>query len=190
MKAVMLSIRPEWCDKIAFRSKTIEVRKTRPKLKTPFKCYIYCTKGYPVLWKDGEEVFIGDSQYEWLVNTPDMLNGKVIGEFVCDAVYLWNQDIHDNDTITLESAADKACLTEDALMRYADGYFYGWHISELKIYDHPKLLCEFYKNGTLTNDEYINTLYDGYKTYGEYLFTQVLRKPPQSWCYVEDAEGW
>ena len=43
MKAVLISIRPEWCAKIASGEKTIEVRKTRPKLETPFKCYIYCT---------------------------------------------------------------------------------------------------------------------------------------------------
>lgn len=43
-KAVMLSIRPKWCEKIINGDKTIEVRKTRPKLETPFKCYIYCTK--------------------------------------------------------------------------------------------------------------------------------------------------
>ena len=43
-KAVLISIRPEWCDKIASGRKTIEVRKTKPKLDTPFKCYIYMTK--------------------------------------------------------------------------------------------------------------------------------------------------
>ena len=43
-KAVMISIRPKWCEKIASGEKTIEVRKTRPKLETPFKCYIYCTQ--------------------------------------------------------------------------------------------------------------------------------------------------
>ena len=42
-KAVLISIRPEWCAKIASGEKTIEVRKTRPKLQTPFKAYIYCT---------------------------------------------------------------------------------------------------------------------------------------------------
>lgn len=34
-KAVMLSIRPKWCEKIVSGEKTIEVRKTRPKLDTP-----------------------------------------------------------------------------------------------------------------------------------------------------------
>ena len=43
MKAILLSIRPEWCDLIIRGQKTIEVRKTRPKLETPFKVYIYCT---------------------------------------------------------------------------------------------------------------------------------------------------
>jgi predicted transcriptional regulator len=43
--AVLLSIRPEWCALIAGGKKTVEVRKTRPKLETPFKAYIYETSG-------------------------------------------------------------------------------------------------------------------------------------------------
>ena len=54
-KAVLISIRPQWSQKIMTGQKTVEVRKTRPKMDTPFKCYIY---------KCG--------------------NGKVIGEFLCD----------------------------------------------------------------------------------------------------------
>ena len=57
-KAVMISIRPKWCEKIARGEKTIEVRKTRPKLETPFKCYIYCTKAKErliTILKDGDE---------------------------------------------------------------------------------------------------------------------------------------
>ena len=42
-KAALISIKPKWCEKIANGDKTIEVRKTRPKMNTPFKCYIYCT---------------------------------------------------------------------------------------------------------------------------------------------------
>lgn len=40
MKAVMLSVQPKWCEKIASGRKVIEVGKSKPKLKTPFKCYI------------------------------------------------------------------------------------------------------------------------------------------------------
>lgn len=42
-KSVLISINPKWCELIASGKKTVEVRKTRPKLETPFKCYIYCT---------------------------------------------------------------------------------------------------------------------------------------------------
>ena len=43
-QCVLISIRPQWCELIANGKKTIEVRKSRPKLETPFKCYIYETK--------------------------------------------------------------------------------------------------------------------------------------------------
>ena len=74
-KAVMLSIRPKWCEKIASGEKTIEARKTRPKLAPPFKCYIYCTQSGVALGAWGK-------------------HGKVIGEFTCDRI-----DEYDDDTI-------------------------------------------------------------------------------------------
>ena len=40
----LIIVGPKWCGKIVSGEKTIEVRKTRPKMETPFKCYIYCTK--------------------------------------------------------------------------------------------------------------------------------------------------
>lgn len=75
-KAVLLSIRPEWAGKIASGEKTVEVRKTRPKLETPFKCYIYCT-----LPKYPHEDFIA-TDYP---NPQFYGGGKVIGEFMCYA---------------------------------------------------------------------------------------------------------
>lgn len=39
-KAVLLSIKPEWCYEIANGYKTMEIRKDCPNLDTPFKCYI------------------------------------------------------------------------------------------------------------------------------------------------------
>ena len=44
MQAVLISIQPGWCELIASGKKTVEVRKTKPKLKTPFKVFIYATK--------------------------------------------------------------------------------------------------------------------------------------------------
>jgi len=180
MKSVLISIRPNWCEKIANGEKIIEVRKTRPKLETPFKCYIYCTKPkYP--YEDYIVVF----------DKPDSFHagGKVIGEFACNAIEKYHTDnflygMYDID----DDTAWKTQLLFGELWDYGNGAtLYGWHISDLKIYDQQKELSEFYKNGTLSNDEYLDMLYDGYKTYAEYLFTQVLRRPPQSWCYVEEV---
>ena len=35
MKSVLISIQPKWCELIANGGKTIEVRKTKPKIDTP-----------------------------------------------------------------------------------------------------------------------------------------------------------
>ena len=71
MKAVLISIRPQWCELIAAGKKTVEVRKTKPKLETPFKVYIYCTK----------------DKHGWFdFGKKQRLDGTVIGEFVCTAI--------------------------------------------------------------------------------------------------------
>lgn len=124
-KAVLISIRPEWAEKILFGKKTLEVRKTRPCLETPFKCYIYYTKS----------VMIG------LRGKP----GYVVGEFVCDRVETIKAatepyGIYDVD----DDFVAKTKLVDGALWDYGKGAtLYGWHISKLQIYDTPKPLSEF-----------------------------------------------
>lgn len=136
MKAVMLSIRPEWCKKIANGKKSIEVRKTRPKLETPFKVYIYCTKGYPMLWKDGSGVFSGGPSYKDYITSPHNLNGKIIGEFVCDYI-VTDKSVGHNSTLYAA-----ACMSPAEIASYCtQNEMYGWHISDLKIYDCPEELC-------------------------------------------------
>ena len=78
MKSVLISIQPKWVEKIASGEKTIEVRKTRPKLETPFKCYIYQTKKFVTV-----DITDGANKYRpFLRQNQD----KVIGEFVCDRI--------------------------------------------------------------------------------------------------------
>ena len=138
MKAVLISIHPKWVEKIASGKKTIEVRKTRPKIKTPFKCYIYETKG---AFSD----FNGDTNKLSIAMT--LRNcGKVIGEFICDRIdkipYLWEYpelgyDLDDDQQ-------EETCLTRKETEEYGKRKpLYGWHISDLKIYDKPKELSEF-----------------------------------------------
>jgi len=174
MKAVLLSVRPEWCKKEANGEKTIEVRKSRPKIETPFKSYVYCTKGRP---KFTQSAFC-----------EEVSNGKVVGEFVCDAVYPIQvfengaiKDWHFNHLY-------EAQLSFDEMAAYigCGKTGYGWNISGLKIYDKPKHLSDFYKSNTLSLYDFLYTVYDGSRTYAEYLFSQEIRRPPQSWCYVEE----
>ena len=145
-KAVMLSIRPKWVEKIANGEKLIEVRKTRPKLQTPFKAYIYCTQG-----KDARRL-----RGSW---------GKVIGEFTCDQ--FWIGTPHNTNPLFCMAACMDGFDTE----KYAKGKtLYGWHISDLRIYDEPRELGEFRKPEFPT---------------GLRLEDDEIKRPPQSWCYVE-----
>lgn len=198
MKSVLISIQPKWCEEILSGEKMIEIRKTKPKIKTPFKCYIYCTKernkndglwGDPILKTvciDGEE------HVEYASGMP-YLNGSVIGEFVCDK-------IHTYPAITIDCAkfevnggevAEKlrynagACMDAEEMFFYSKGKdLYGWHISDLKIYDKPKELGEFDKPcNKNANCAYCKQAqFSGGKCNGR------ITHPPQSWCYVEEQE--
>lgn len=130
MKSVLISVKPKWCELIASGKKTIEVRKTRPKIGTPFKCYIYCTK----------EKSENDVIYAGACGDRGKWNGKVIGEYVCDGII---------------PMSIKYCNPEGLALKE-----FGWHISDLVIYDEPRELSDF-----------------------------GLKRAPQSWCYVKELKG-
>ena len=157
-KAVLISIRPKWCEKIASGEKTIEVRKTRPNLPTPFKCYIYCTiDGIKKMPKD----YIAES----------VERGKVIGEFTCERIALIAYDGGELSSTTNAAFSSAMCLTLSESIAYIGdkGRCYGWHISDLRIYDPPKELSEF---TGLRDTKFGAAPYE-------------IKRPPQSWCYVE-----
>lgn len=202
MKSVLISIQPKWCELIAIGKKTIEVRKTAPKLQTPFKCYIYCTnekhKGEVLLiGNDGKQVALGD--YRNAFHWKNIGNGKVIGEFVCDRIgqieYQEKYLAGLTSRTALQFFADKiksSCLTLEELNAYGKcATLYGWHISDLKIYDTPKELGEFNYPCPKTESGCDDCLKHG--PYGwdfdekskKIYCTRRLKCPPQSWCYVE-----
>lgn len=176
MKSVMLSIKPKYCELIISGKKTIEVRKTRPKIEMPFKGQIYCTKGKLALLRDDNDEHERYKFEHW--SRADfqekcgktLLNSKVIGEFVCDKIDIIVHSGTSNENIRLcffdydwthrplsNEYLYQTHLTYAELDRYSNGgNLYGWHISDLVIYDEPKELREF-----------------------------GLTRPPQSWCYVE-----
>ena len=203
MKSVLISIQPKWVEKIANRKKTIEVRKTAPKCEVPFKCYIYmtATKERFYLWK-----YV--TAYE--NSKGEILDGsqKVIGEFICDKVFLLHPYTYDGGNAdrerrkfiqTFEGSSREneilaaTCLTQDEMFDYigADNYGYGWHISDLKIYDKPKELSEFYTIDESGSDCCIACVH--HETPIEEMPCRTctgerryLYRPPQSWQYIEE----
>jgi predicted transcriptional regulator len=204
MKAVLISIQPKWCELICSGKKTVEVRKTKPKSETPFKVYIYCTKGKPLMKTASNTCFIDNSYTEGenLYGLYELVNGKVIGEFVCDKVVQFENDCY---TPAFEETADLSCVGYKGLYDYlgAQEYGYGWHITDLVIYYKPKELSEFYVegdcdcmncrncawfdrgNGYNVEDD-CNLAYKGADEHKSY---KPIKRPFQSWGYVEELKG-
>lgn len=173
MKAVLMSINPQWCEKIFNGEKTVEVRKTAPKIEPPFKVYVYQTKnkGKSIVSEALSTVYGG---------------GKVIGEFVCDRVneikpcFEYYADGYDID----DDYLSETCLTQGQLREYGKGKtLYGWHITEPKLYDKPKELGTFIKICPMKNPNCAKC-----EWYSEYsnTCTNYVTRPPQGWMYVEE----
>lgn len=197
MKSVLISIQPKWVEKIASGKKTIEVRKTRPKLETPFKCYIYETMTKLINFH-----FDWGNLTQWqktLING----RGRVVGEFICNKIdkYLCEEYEWGDGDVSLEYRirtveGEKTCLEYDEVREYGNEKpLYFWHISDLVIYDKPKELSEFYsakwdmpcehkKRGF--NMDFCMAYENGSHFCKELNCDKKrLSRPPQSWCYVE-----
>ena len=193
-KAVLISIRPKWCQTIASGEKTIEVRKNRPKMDTPFKCYIYCTRDKHLAFmqnKAGTNLIACMDVGTAIPVGRSVGNGKIIGEFTCDRIdwithvgYMGVPNSVETcvcDAATMRTSPvgellNAACLTPEMLNDYLAGRSgYGWHINGLRIYDAPRELSEF---TGLRDTRFGAEPYD-------------IERPPQSWCYVDGRkEGW
>lgn len=152
-----MSIKPRWVSLIFDGLKTVELRKTRPKIDEPYKVYVYESQGLleePWMDEDGHMIWRG--------------SGTVVGEFVCNKILRLDADsvgLVDYGTKeyvdmfpdTAYAPMDKTCLDKVDFMEYANGkQLYGWIIEEPKRYETVQCLTE----------------------YG-------LKRPPQSWCYVK-----
>ena len=212
MKSVLISIQPKWCEFIASGKKTVEVRKTKPKIDVPFKCYIYCTKntkknalhtyirsgygrktfGIIEQWRSGKEVVDVNAHLPAYRYNAYLAEGKVIGEFTCYGIFpvrvFENGGIQDYMCHGME----RSLVPYDDIATYIgkNKTGYGWHISDLVIYDKPKELCEFAKPDKCPYNSPIGCTYGGHcyragqaKRCGGY-----VERPPQSWCYVEEGD--
>lgn len=206
MNSVLIPTRPKWCEKICHEigkdkngkpiyEKRIEVRKSAPK-GVPFKAYIYCTKEHAneiVLLKDYKNRFSFGDYRKADDHFYTIANGKVIGEFICDKVYLIKNQgnrfvVANEEQGVTNEIARQSCLDYDDMVGYLgnkDGY--GWHISDLKVYDKPKELSEFGRKCDYASEIHCRDcliLGDWDSCCG--VMCKPLTRPPQSWQYVEE----
>lgn len=205
MKSFLISIQPQYVEKILNREKIYEIRKTIPKewkeylrgktsiKPAPSKWYIYCTKAKKP-YQDKDCV-----REDWLTvahpitkefilgaNYGECLNGKIVAEFTLNEInclpsirYKANGAFYQYNKVS-DEILKKSCLTQEQILHYANGNnLYALHIEDLEIYDKPKELSEF-SVGKAKLD-------CGYGNYN--IYNKILKRPPQSWMFVESLEG-
>lgn len=181
MKSVMISIKPSWCKRIMLKEKTVEIRRTRPILDTPFRCYIYCTAERG---RKNTLLVTGSDGADYA------LNGRVIGEFTCKEIQkisrigstgsrqpeVYNATRYENGIqkqgMTQSQLLETSCLTFEEMDRYLHGFGFVWIVSDLHIYGIPRELRWFKK---WHDDGMWSTLLN-------------VERPPQSWGYVEELK--
>lgn len=222
MKSILISIQPQWVEKILNGEKAIEIRTTMPKCELPCKVYIYFTKKKPYLYRVND-----DNKFELtnkltfqdsscFVRDYNAQNGKVVAEFTLNKIeILWQNNKNKTSTATVVDKAifeKQTCMSWEQYCEYhkcKNGKYsnsYAWHIDDLKIYDKPKELSEFRKDldcddypcnkgGKNSDCEY--SYYDitegcsacGIDFDGECCIYKTIKRPPQSWCYVEECNN-
>ena len=215
MKKVLISIKPRWCEMIFNGKKTIEVRKTAPKLEMPFEVLVYCTMPKE-RWSAGHQIFFNDTLYtlptgelkigdalelraDWLgkYDANNFLNGKVIGSFICDRIneiYQCNSGwVKENACLSRGEFFDYLGIPRDTHGGY-DKKVFGWHITEPKLFDEPKELsqfyipCKWYEKGNGCPEDCALFDYIGAidETDDFCQGKRPITRPPQSWCYIEE----
>lgn len=203
MRAILISIRPQWVEKILNGEKTIEIRKTKPNIKLPCKVYIYCTmpnkkeNRKPHSW---EIVWLKRVVAEFTLNKIDKFD-SAYSEWAY-SVAPEGSEMPISETQFIQMAEQKGKLDCNDLLKYfgdEDYIAYMWHIDNLKIYDKPKELSEFshyIPNNKCPKKECGIDCEDCMYYDGEhetclalYYSHWQIKRPPQSWCYVNDLEG-
>lgn len=215
MKSVIKSVSPEICEKLSNGDCKIFISKTAPKCAVPFKGYIYATKAKKwfhsgiiltsneLLWLSNGKIKMCDGFELWADGEDyQCVNGKVIGEFICDEVEKFSVG-----SLRCDDIEKLACLSYREMINYfykpeeLDGKTskmgYAWHISDLKIYEKPRELREFSPICSYKNDDgscqyrKVDCLYQqrDYNTDGSVnLVTcgKPITRVPSNWQYVEE----
>jgi len=207
MTSILLSVRPEWLAKILNGEKTVEIRKSVPKL--PCEVYLYCTKKEYTLMvtRKGEMNMVGDIlEKPEFIKMPETMRhfnsplfysaGKVVAKFTlkeADKItYAYMNDVTAGGEV-LESGSVAYYITngqlKSARLRYCDLMDYGngktlyaWHITNLVIFEKPMELWQFNQKGFPQSTDYV--LYEN----NQARYYHHITRAPQSWMRVEVAK--
>lgn len=194
MKAILMSIRPQWVAKILNGEKTIEIRKKFPKDYVGW-VYIYCTKDkkkhlYPVALLDKHnKVFKRGYKEDDIDNRTNYLNGKVVARFWCDKVEEVEDcvDVLSTKSLDCLELLQKSCLKYEELHDYLPSRDddkprgYAIHITKLEIFDKPKEISEFKHYKKFSEIDYMLSI--PRKETCERLV--ALTRAPESYCFIE-----
>ncbi len=115
--------------------------------------------------------------------------GKVGMRVVCDKVEKFDVPYPAWDKGYLNDILKNSCLTYNDLHSYigSGNRGYGWHISDLKIYDKPKELSEFNRPCS-----YAGLCFScdraKFTSKGDRICQAMITRPPQSYMFVEEIE--
>lgn len=166
-KAVLISIRPKWCELIFKGRKTMELRKTNPSFPLPFKAFVYCTNSVEKIITIGPDKIMG--------------NGLVCAEFICDHI-LGHCEMANADIAEQQSLVRRESIYDYS--GYGNREIFGWHITDLKIYDKPRPLTNYHRPCPESLHCESCAMWSEQRGCGNAAL-QITR-PPQSWCYVEE----
>lgn len=193
---ILLSVRPEWLAKILNGEKTVEIRKSVPKL--PCEVYLYCTKKEhtALVIRKGEMNYGEVMDKPIFVKAPDAywqlplgVHGKVVAKFTLKEAEKITFEVVDYYTPTWDGyyakdeLLEKAKITIAELNAYGNGNpLYAWHITDLVIFEKPMELWQFNQKGFPHSTDY--TAYEN----NEPRYYHHITRAPQSWQYVEVKE--
>lgn len=201
MKKILLSVHPQYSVKIFNKEKTIEVRRTCPKLKPPFKVLVYETKSQFIKSVKGACTTYGYGR------------GKIIGSFICDKIDVFDSEWSEyayacaptdipctmpmSEEKAIKICKEKGSMTlEDIIDYFGDEEWraYFLHITSPKLFDKPKLLsdfyipCKWYEKGDGCPEDCGFFKQDGIidRTDDFCEGKRPITRPPQSWIYCEE----
>lgn len=163
--AIILSMKPKWCDLILSGHKTIEIRKTIPDIQIPFTVYIYKIK----------------------YDSSKADSGKIVGEFVCN-------NIRDARDITSSEFNLGTCMTIQQWHEYTATYrgnIYALYVSNVKRYANPIPITRFHKRceNNFYKDKCMKCKYSDirYDIPSDEFYNKAchnyIQRASQSWCY-------